>query len=162
MSELRRYLEKSAVYFVTTVVANRKKIFTDVNSARFLLFCIGYHKFLLEFNLFGYVIMPERLHLLLQPTSEKNNLSWIMKLIKGNFARKYNELHCQKGKVWQDRFYDTGLRDEQEILKWLEYMHFNPVKSGLVNHPSEYEFSSYHQYYGKRRQSVQVPIDPIL
>jgi hypothetical protein len=41
-------------------------------------------------------------------------------------------------------------------------MHNNPVKRGLVNSAEEYEFSSYHQYYGEPRQNIQIPIDKIV
>lgn len=186
MGKIHRYLEKGAVHFVTTNTINRKKIFADKNIARFLLMCIGYHRYMLNFNLFGYVIMPEHLHLLLQVLSNKFNLSYIMKQIKGNFARKYNELYQEnqtKGRrhlnadykeamfygkkycykpVWQESFYDTALRDVKQVQEKIEYMHWNPVKAGLVKHPKEYEFSSYHQYYGEKRIWIQIPIEIII
>jgi len=186
MGKLKRYLEKGVVYFVTTNTYKRIKIFEEDVTSRFLLFCIGYHKFMLDFNLFGYVIMPDHIHLLIQP-GDKYNLSSIMKFIKGNFARKYNEWtkilkrdfsnisnrhlnadYKQRIKesiykpVWQESFYDIGLRDEKQILKWLEYIHWNPVRKGLVNYPEDYEFSSYHQYFGVKRHKIQLPIDNIL
>ena len=87
---LKHYFEKGAIYYVTSVTYKRRKIFTDVTTARFLLATIMYHKYILEFNLFGYVIMPDHFHILIQP-SERYSLAQIMKYIKGNFARKYNE-----------------------------------------------------------------------
>jgi len=186
MGKLKRYLETGVVYFVTTNTYKRKEIFNNVQVSRFLLFCVGYHKFMLNFNLFGYVIMPDHIHLLIQP-SKKYDLSSIMKSIKGNFARKYNEWtkvssmldksdgnrHLSadyrqglKGNVykpvWQEGFYDTGLRDEKQILGWLEYIHWNPVKKGIVEHQKNYEFSSYHQYFGAKRNKVQLPLETIL
>ena len=141
---------------------------------------------MLNFNLFGYTIIYDHLHLLIQPTSDKYNLSKIMQEIKGNFARKYNEWikitpknqkfrnrHLSadykkemNGKiykpVWQERFYDVGMRDEKQILSCLEYIHWNAVKKNIVDHPKKYEFSSYHQYYGARREWVQLPVDSIF
>lgn len=187
MSNIHHYLETGAVYFVTSNTKNREKLFAELLAARFLLVCISYHKFILDFKLFGYVIMPEHFHFLIQP-SEKYNLSVIMRFIKGNFARKYNgwkgktELIQQNSRrdlspaylndgyvkkraryqsVWQERFYETAMRNENDIFHWLEYMHNNPVKKGLVGSPAEYEFSSYSQYYGQKRRTVQIPIDPL-
>ncbi|MEW6555834.1 MAG: transposase [Elusimicrobiota bacterium] len=184
MGKIHRFLEKGAVHFVTTNTINRVKIFNDEVSARFLLLCIGYHKFMLNFYLLGYVIMPDHLHMLLQILSEKYNLSVIMKQIKGNFARKYNEWY-QKNQptgsrrlnadylkwdyrgfsykpVWQESFYDTALRDPKQVREKIEYMHWNPVKAGIVDHPKDYEFSSYHQYYGEKRLWIQIPIEKFI
>ncbi len=87
---LKHYFEQGNIYFVTSITKDRKEIFVDIKAARFLLLTIAYFKYILDFLLFGYVIMLDHFHLLLQP-SEKNPLSKIMRYIKGNFARKYNE-----------------------------------------------------------------------
>jgi putative transposase len=158
MTKVRRYIESGGVYFITSVTEGRIPILVDV-SARFMVVNLIYHKYLLDYKLFGYVVMPEHFHLLIQP-SKKYNISKIMNLVKGNFARKYNEIHNRQGtKVWQQGFHDSVVRDEKEINKWLEYMHWNPVKKGLVKSPAEYEFSSHCQYYGITRKSIYVPID---
>jgi putative transposase len=94
---------------------------------------------MLEFKLFGYVVMPDHFHLLIQP-SKKFSLSEILRFIKGNFSRKYNEFTNKKGEVWQRGFYDIAMRDEKDIIRWLEYIHYNPVKKGLVSSPDKYEF----------------------
>lgn len=183
MGTLKHYFELGAVYFVTSVTHSRKQIFRDAEFARFLIFSLGYHKYIMDFNLFGYVIMPDHIHLLIQPKSEKNNISKIMQHIKGNFARKYNELTSSSlpnpsysrhlsayygakptkhyTPVWQESFYETGLRDEKSFFKWLEYMHYNPVKAGLCEDPKLYEFSSNNQYHLGHRAVVQLPLDRI-
>ncbi|MFQ3675256.1 MAG: transposase [Endomicrobiia bacterium] len=178
--KLKHYFEKGNIYFVTSVVKDRKKIFTDLKTTRFLLITIAYHKYVLNFLLFGYVIMQEHFHLLLQPC-DKYDISRIMKDIKGNFSRKYNEFlnptpvssrHLNVGyvkgfkyeyfPVWQKEYYESCVRDEKDFVQKLNYIHNNPVKRGLVNSAEEYEFSSYHQYYGESRQKIQIPIDKIL
>ncbi|MFQ3675319.1 MAG: transposase [Endomicrobiia bacterium] len=161
MNKIKRYLEQGTIYFITSVTKDRLPIFKDKFSAQFLVSCISYHKFVLEFNLFGYVIMPEHFHILIQP-SKKYNLSEILRFIKGNFARKYNEFKNQKCEVWQRGFYDIAMRDSKDVFRWLEYMHYNPVKKGLVETPEKYEFSSWWQYFGSKRGTIFVPIDSIL
>ncbi len=158
MTKIRRYVEVGGVYFITSVTKNRLPLLVGI-SARFMVVNLIYHKYLLDYKLFGYVVIPDHFHMLLQP-SEKYNISKIMNLIKGNFSRKYNEIHSREGMtVWQQGFYDRTMRDIKEINQWLEYMHWNPVKKKLVKSPGEYEFSSYHQYYGTARESVYAPID---
>lgn len=48
-----------------------------------------------------------------------------------------------KGKLWQDRFDDLVLTTEEQFYIKLGYIHNNPVKSGLMEDPGDWEFSSY-------------------
>ena len=65
-----------------------------------------------------------------------------MKMIKGNFARKYNKMNLREGKVWQKAFYDEGIRNMDMLLQKIEYIHNNPVRAKIVTSPEEYPFSS--------------------
>lgn len=91
-----------------------------------------------------------------------------MNYIKGNFSRKYNEFFNPKIEehshlpVWQKEYYDSVIRNEKDFIEKLNYIHYNPVKRALVKSPNEYEFSSYHQYFGEEREKIQIPIDKIL
>lgn len=157
---IKHFIEKGAIYYTTSVTKNRKEIFTDIFAARFLLVTIAYHRYILGFSLFGYVIMPDHFHILIQP-SDDYPLPKIMNYIKGNFARKYNFWHNQKGHVWQEGYYETALRKEKDIIEKLNYTHNNPVRQGLVQEAKDYEFSSYHQYYSETREKIQIPIDKL-
>lgn len=107
MVTLKHFIEKGAIYYVTSVTRNRREIFFDEFAARFLLITIAYHKYILEFNLLGYVIMPDHFHILLQP-NDKRQLSKLMNYIKGNFARKYNLYRSEKGHIWQEGYFPIG------------------------------------------------------
>ena len=48
--------------------------------------------------------------------------------------------------VWQRRFWEHLIRDEQDFVKHVEYIHYNPVKHGLVKAPKDWEYSSFHRY----------------
>lgn len=177
--KLKHYFANGQIYFVTSNTKDRKEINNNI-AARFFVITIAYHKYVLNFSLFGYVIMPDHFHLLLQPC-EKSPLPKIMNYIKGNFARKYNEfinpdlqdnvnlIDYQGGKlqksfnsVWQKEYYEYVIRDEKDFIEKLNYIHNNPVKKGLVKNPDEYEFSSYLQWYSGLRQKIQIPIDKVL
>jgi putative transposase len=170
--KLKHYFEKGQIYFVTSITKNREKIFLNHDAAKFLVVTIAYHKYVLKFLLFGYVIMPDHFHLLIQP-SDEYSLSLIMKFVKGNFARKYNEFmspveggsrHLSVGykSVWQKEYYEYVIRGRDDFIEKLNYIHNNPIKQGLVKEQKEYEFSSYHQWYGEVRQKIQCPVDKIL
>lgn len=109
--------------------------------------CFEYHKLILQFKLYGFVIMPDHVHLVIQPPAEIT-ISKIMNYIKGNFSRKYNWVNGAAGHVWQKRFYGKGIRGVMQLTNLLDYIHYNPVRAGLVVSPGDYEFSSYRHYYG--------------
>ena len=47
--------------------------------------------------------------------------------------------------IWQRRFWEHTIRDDDDYRAHCGYVHFNPVKHGLVSHPAEWPYSSYHR-----------------
>lgn len=89
------------------------------------------------------------------------NISKIMKLIKGNFARKYNEVKKREGTVWSQSFDAEVIEDIKTLKSHLEFMHHLPVERKLTQDPGDYEFSSYNNYSKARRTTIQLVIDPL-
>ena len=52
-----------------------------------------------------------------------------------------------KGRVWQNRFWDHIIRDEKDLNKHIDYIHYNAVKHGIVANAIEWKYSSIHQYF---------------
>ncbi|MDX1965526.1 MAG: hypothetical protein SFV23_00020, partial [Planctomycetaceae bacterium] len=48
--------------------------------------------------------------------------------------------------VWQRRFWEHVCRDEDDLLQKVDYIHWNPVKHGLVRHARDYQWSSFRRY----------------
>ena len=95
----------------------------------------------LHFLLLGYVVMPDHVHLIVVP-SLAANLGEVIQYVKGRFARRYNERTGGVGKFWQDRYYESIIRDEASLIRRMQYVEANPVKVGLVSQSEEYPFSS--------------------
>ncbi len=89
----------------------------------------------------GFTIMPEHFHLIIIP---KGNivLSWVMQEIKKGSGRLINIRGNTKGKIWMDEFYDYVIRDENDLIKHLNYIYNNAVKRRFAEVPSEYPWSS--------------------
>ncbi|MFA6391497.1 MAG: transposase [Patescibacteria group bacterium] len=79
--------------------------------------------------------------------SPGHNISQIMKAIKGRSARIINEILGKNGQLWQHSFYEHGIRNEQDFIEKLNYIHFNPVRAGLVEDQSDFKYSSYQNYH---------------
>ncbi|SHI62227.1 REP element-mobilizing transposase RayT [Geosporobacter subterraneus DSM 17957] len=141
----KHYYEENNFYFITTVTENRVPIFKDYLACELLISLLTYHKFSCNYNLKAFVIMPDHVHLIIQPMG-KDNISDIMKRIKGNFSRYYNRIHKRSGTVFQKGFYDTAIRDEKHCCETIDYIHYNPVKKGIVIEAKDYLYSSYKFY----------------
>ena len=125
-----------------------------------------------DFALLGYVVMPEHIHLLI---SEPNwgNPSTVMRVLKQRVSRKLRWRHRTKfsqgqmrlldvsplklyARFWQRWFYDFNVWSVLKKNEKMNYMHFNPVKRGLVSHPKEWRWSSY-RFYWKSEASLCTP-----
>ncbi len=95
------------------------------------------------FHLHAVVVMPDHVHLLLEPLSDAEgpiSIPEIMQAIKSTSAHKINKLLKRSGPVWQEESFDRALRSEQSVDEAIVYMMGNPVRSGLVENPAEYRW----------------------
>ena len=141
----RYYIHGSAV-FITQVVQERKPVFQEtryVNLLHEILYNVGQ---LYPFVMLGYVFLFDHFHVLIQPTGT-SNFSDIMHSLKPNFTKEYKKMigisPSQPMKFWQKRFWDHVIRDDRDFENHLHYIHFNPVKHGLVRDPRDWKDSSY-------------------
>lgn len=75
----------------------------------------------LGFALLAYAVMPDHLHLLVAPSAAVD-LSRIMQSIKGRFARLWNRQSRTVGSLWQPRYYESAVRTEAQLWRWIEYI----------------------------------------
>ena len=93
-----------------------------------------------SFRHHGHVLLDDHLHLMLTPARGVR-----VPLLVGSFKRAVqSRLPCppQTGRLWQRRYFDHVIRDSEDFATHLDYMHFNPVKHGLVCRASDWPWSS--------------------
>lgn len=88
------------------------------------------------------VIMPDHVHLLMQPIEKADglyySLSGILKTIKGKTSHPINKMLNRAGSCWQKESYDRIVRDEDEWREKYEYIRGNAVRAGLAERPEDY------------------------
>ncbi len=95
------------------------------------------------FDLHGYVLMPEHVHLLLsEPTHYP--LATTLKILKQQTSKLLGNGHP----FWLPRYHDFNVRTEAKRLEKLRYIHHNPVKRSLASRPEDYPWSSAHHSTG--------------
>ena len=97
-----------------------------------------------KFSLYGAVVMPDHIHLILQPLEKSQqcfySLAEILHSIKSYSAKKVNQLSGKSGVVWLDENFDRIVRDDEELLEKMTYIKNNPVKTGLVEKAADYKW----------------------
>ena len=104
------------------------------------------------FDLFGYVLMPEHVHLLLsEPT--RQSLATTLGVLKGETSKR---LKGKRVQFWQRRYYDFNVLTYQKYTEKLKYLHRNPVKRGLVANPEDWPWSSFRHYLHGEQGRVEI------
>ncbi len=98
----------------------------------------------------AYCLMPNHYHLLIQ--TPQANLSRFMRHLNGIYTQRFNRFHQLDGQLFRGRYKSILIGEPDYLLELLRYIHFNPVKAGLVKKPDEYIWSSYSSYVLKRKQ----------
>ena len=107
-----------------------------------------------KFQLHGFVIMPDHLHLLMTLPGDIA-IEKAMQLIKGGFSYRLKREFGYQGEVWQRGFSEVRISDGQSFLRHREYIVQNPVKAGLVDTAEQYPYC--YTYLAKKRAQGLKP-----
>jgi REP element-mobilizing transposase RayT len=155
-----RILASNALYHVMARGNARMTIFCDDRERlRFLAllaciverFCVRCH---------AYCLMPNHYHLVIQ--TRDPNLSRAIQYLNGVYAQWWNRRHARVGHVMQGRFKAQLVQEEGYFLRVCRYVVLNPVRAGLVAHPSEWAWSSYAATEGSVPRLAFLHVDAVL
>lgn len=124
---------------------NQQQIFEEREDFEKFLQVLKDCKAISEFKIFAYCLMGNHIHILVQETKEPIEL--LMKRIATRFVYWYNIKYRRAGHLFQDRFKSEPIENELYLLTVIRYIHQNPIKAGLCKRVSDYEFSSYKEYF---------------
>ncbi len=102
--------------------------------------------------LYGYCLMKNHVHILLQEDNEK--VGDIVRRIAVGYAQYYNYRYGRAGHLFQNRFISEPIEGEKYFLTVLRHLHRNPVEAGLVKSVSDYRWSSYREYMSSAKAEV--------
>jgi putative transposase len=158
MPDYRRAMVAGGTFFFTVVTANRRPIFGNPRTVRLLKEAIDQIRRFLPFESVAGVVLPDHLHCIWTLPDNDHDFSLRWKRIKAAFTRAHlstggaearvsvsRREHGERG-VWQRRFWEHTVRDEDDLRRHLDYIHYNPVKHGLVTGPMEWPWSSLRRF----------------
>jgi putative transposase len=145
-------------YFFTVVTYQRAKLFRTELARCCLREAIEKTRLRRSFEIVAFCLLFDHLHCIWKLPEADADFSIRWSSIKGQFSKKYLSLsgrrkqvslsRARKGEVriWQRRFWEHQIRDENDLQCHIDYIHYNPVKHGLVQRVKDWPWSTYHRY----------------
>jgi putative transposase len=109
-----------------------------------------------ECDVHAYCLMTNHVHLLLTP-GEPEACALIMRDLGRRYVQYFNRQHARTGTLWEGRFRACIAESSQYVLACYRYIESNPVRAGMVSHPSAYPWSSYAANSGTHSDPLVKP-----
>ena len=154
MTEYRRVHVPGASWFFTVNLEKRHGNNLLVDQIDLLRAAFETVRMSHPFHLDAVVILPDHLHCIMTLPEGDADFSTRWNLIKGNFSRAIGkgepvsasrEKRGERG-IWQRRFWEHLIRDQEDFNRHADYIHWNPVKHGWVCRVADWPHSSFHEY----------------
>ena len=144
MPRYRRHYLLNQPVFVTVVTDGREPWLREAHHVECLLSAMREAKEHLPFRHLAHAVLHDHFHWLFEP-EDADALSRIVSAVKQNVSRDL-KAYGHHGPFWQRRFYDHIIRDERDLHRHLDYIHFNPVRHGLASTAEAYPHTSFHEW----------------
>ena len=161
MVQYRRSRVAGGTYFLTLTLSDRTANHLTQH-AEALRAAFRYAREQRPFTVDAIVVMPDHLHLLCTLPEGDADYSERVRLLKRHFSLFLGSARAVPSRgpvarrsVWQSRFWEHTIRDEEDFERHVDYMHFNPVKHGLAHRVADWPYSSFHRYV----QDGLLPLD---
>jgi putative transposase len=152
MSHYRRAKIKGGTFFFTVALADRRcdLLTREIDRLRRIYRSVQESR---PFETEAICILPAHLHAIwsLPPTDHDFATRW--NLIKAGFSRGLptaprsdSKIARREKGIWQRRYWEHAIRDDTDLVRHVDYIHFNPVKHGLVSRVCDWPHSSFHQH----------------
>ncbi|OHB80224.1 MAG: hypothetical protein A2Z25_08500 [Planctomycetes bacterium RBG_16_55_9] len=158
MSHYRRAKFCGGYYFFTVVSYQRQKILVGEFTREYLRHAFEKVRSNRYFEMIAICLLPEHLHCIWKLPEGDSDYSTMWSLIKKDFTTNYlklggaeltqtnSRLKRRHRGIWQKRFWEHQIRDERDLQRHVDYIHYNPVKHGLVKDIDDWPWSTYHKY----------------
>ena len=158
MPEYRRAFIPGGTYFFTVVAHERRPFLTSDLGRSTLRAARRFVQERRPFNTQAFCLLPDHLHCVWTLPSGDAGYPERWQMIKSRFSRTYlaaggedgsrnpSRLRRREAALWQRRYWEHAIRDEGDFARHIDYIHYNPVKHGLVTRPADWPWSTFHRF----------------
>ena len=170
-NRLQRLYGRGDLHFVTFSCYRRRPLLGAARARHRFVQILDQVRSRHGFQLIGYVVMPEHIHLLLSEP-KKGTPSKVLQVLKQKVSRalrkrlrksssaqltlRFVPVEAGAAAFWQRRFYDFNVWSEKKVKEKLDYMHRNPVERKLVVHPKDWAWSSWSHYEKGEKGLIRI------
>ncbi len=155
MPDYRRAKIPGGTFFFTLALADRSSdlLLREIDRLRHIYRQVQERR---PFETVAISVLPDHLHAIwsLPPGDTDFPMRW--NLIKSGFSRGVPAVPRSSSKIakrekgiWQRRYWEHTIRDDADLARHVDYIHFNPVKHGLVSRVCDWPHSSFHQFVSR-------------
>ena len=147
----RNYIAGGTYFFTVNLYQRKTGLLTQyINELRHA-FSVTKKRY--PFQIDAIVILPDHLHTLWTLPEDDDNYPQRWRSIKSQFTRSIKAQGCpikqnkrREHNVWQRRYWEHTIKDNHDLQRHIDYIHYNPVKHGHVSKVNDWKYSSFHQY----------------
>ena len=150
---LKRFQQSRDVHFITFSCYRRQPKLSNPGAPSIFLSALERVRKSRQVCVYGYVVMPEHVHLLVNEP-EIGTLADAMLSLKQGVARRLGLRAAES--FWQTRYYDFNVWSERKFIEKLRYIHRNPVHRELVARPEDWMWSSFRHYATGEASAVEI------
>ncbi len=121
---------------------NRQTVFPQEEDYVSYLANLKEWKLKLGCKVYAYCLLPNHVHLIVDPGKRVENIGLLMKRLAGRHTRRVNKLANRSGSLWEGRFKSSPIQASEYLLSCCRYVDMKPVRLGLVDKPDQYSWSS--------------------
>ena len=145
---------KGGIYHVIARGNNKEYIFKESIDKGYFLKQLKEHSEGFEYRVYGYVLMDNHYHIIIQTHNKK--LQEIMHQINNKYSKYFNYRYKRVGHVFQGRYKAVLVQDERYMLALLRYIHQNPIKAHICDSMEKYKWSSDVFYRNNMNNFIQI------
>ena len=153
-----RPIEKGLIYHVINRGNNRQDVFLKKADFDAFLQAMRDLKQRRPFELYGYCLMTNHLHLLIKPL--ETTISRVMQSLLVSHTQRYHRHHKSGGHVWQGRFKSPVIQDDEHLLTVLRYIEANPLRAKMVRRAADYPWTSFRAHALGHTIRFSLPVVP--
>ncbi len=158
MPDYRRARVPGGTFFFTVVTYQRRPLLLHEPVRYALRLAVRETRTRLPFHIDAWVLLPDHLHCVwtLPPGEENYSLRWslIKQSVSKQCAAAYQDgislsrsrQNRHEASLWQRRFWEHQIRDEADFARYVDYIHWNPVKHQLVPQAAAWPYTTFHRY----------------
>ncbi len=107
-------------------------------------------------RILNYMVTSNHIHLLVVDGGGRDVIPKSIKLVAGRTGQEYNQRKNRNGAFWEDRYHATAVSSDRHLIQCIAYIDLNMVRTGVVNHPSEWNFGGYNEIQKPRERYALI------